>query len=71
MTIRNRIVLTFSALSSIVMVFSFFLIYYLSEHFMDADFYDLLSEKATLTAWKYFEKDEMSEALYDKMIENS
>ncbi len=71
MTIRNRIVLTFSALSSIVMVFSFFLIYYLSEHFMDADFYDLLSEKATLTAWKYFEKDEMSEALYDKMIEKN
>ena len=62
MKIRNKIVYTFTGLVSFVLLFSFSLVYYLSKHFMEKDFYDLVSEKATLTAWKYFEKDEMSEA---------
>ncbi|MEI6684309.1 MAG: HAMP domain-containing sensor histidine kinase [Bacteroidota bacterium] len=69
MKIRNKIVFTFTGLVSFVMLFSFTLIYYLSKRFIERDFYDLVSEKATLTAWKYFEKDEMSDALYQKMIE--
>jgi len=69
MKIRNKIVYTFTGLVSFVLLFSFSLVYYLSKHFMEKDFYDLVSEKATLTAWKYFEKDEMSEALYRKVIE--
>jgi signal transduction histidine kinase len=35
---------------------------------MEKNFYDLLQEKANLTAWKYYEKDEMSENLYEKLI---
>ncbi len=35
---------------------------------MERDFYDLVAEKATLTAWKYFEQDEMSPAVYAKVM---
>jgi len=69
MKIRNKIAIIFTGLVSVVLLFSFSLIYYLSAHYMEKAFYDLILEKANLTAWKYFEEDEMSASVYAKVIE--
>jgi len=69
MKIRNKIVVTFTILVSFVLLFSFSLIYYFSFHYMEKDFYELIQEKANLTAWKYFEQDEMSPTMYAKVLE--
>ncbi len=67
MKIRHKIVLTFAGLVSFVLLCSFSFIYYLSTHYREKDFYDLVLEKANLTAWKYFEQDEMSPNVYGKV----
>ena len=68
MKIRNKIAVTFAGIVSFVLLFSFSLIYYLSAHYMEKDFYSLVLDKANLTAWKYFEQDEMSPTVYAKVI---
>ena len=68
MKIRNKIAVTFAGIVSFVLLFSFSLIYYLSAHYMEKDFYSLVLDKANLTAWKYFEQDEMSPAVYAKVM---
>jgi signal transduction histidine kinase len=69
MKIRQRIALIFTTLTSIVLLFSFAIIYYLSAKYAESDFYDRLQEKATLTAWKYFEEDELSKPAYQLVVE--
>ena len=68
MKIRHKMVLTFAGLVSFVLLFSFSFIYYLSAQDRINGFYDLVLEKTNLTAWKYFEKDEMSDFVYKKVI---
>lgn len=68
MKIRHKIVFTFVGLVSFVLLFTFSFVYYLSSHSREKDFYDLVLEKANLTAWKYFEKDEMSDIVYGKVM---
>jgi signal transduction histidine kinase len=70
MKIRRKISLIFTILTSIVLLVSFAVVYYLSGKYSQADFYDRLLGKATLTAWKYFEKDEMAVQGYQKIIED-
>lgn len=70
MKIRQKISLIFTILTSIVLLVSFAIVYYLSNKYSQASFYDRLQSKATLTAWKYFEKDEMAAQGYQKIIEN-
>ena len=68
MKIRNKIAITFTGIVSFVLLFSFSLIYYLSAHYVEKDFYALVLDKANLTAWKYFEQDEMSPSVYGKVL---
>ena len=68
MKIRHKIVFTFVGLVSFVLLFTFSFVYYLSSHSREKDFYDLVLEKTNLTAWKYFEKDEMSDIVYGKVM---
>src|ERR1035437_6266040 len=68
MKIRRKIALIFTALTMLVIFFAFAFIYFLSAKYTEVDFYVRLEEKATLTAWKYFEQDEMSKQVYDKVI---
>ena len=69
MKIRNKIVYTFVGLVTIVLLFAFSMIYFFSVHYMETNFDNLLLEKANLTAWKYFEEDEMSASAYNKVIQ--
>lgn len=68
MKIRHKIVFTFAGLVSVVLLFSFLFVYYLTSHSREKDFYDQVLEKTNLTAWKYFEKDEMSTIVYEKVM---
>ena len=68
MKIRNKIAITFAGIVSFVLLFSFSLIYYLSAHYVEKDFYSLVLDKANLTAWKYYEQDEMSPSVYAKVL---
>ena len=68
MKIRNKIAITFTGIVSFVLLSSFSLIYYLSAHYVEKDFYALVLDKANLTAWKYFEQDEMSPSVYGKVL---
>ena len=69
MKVRQKIALIFTLLTSVVLFFSFAFIYYLSANYKENDFYSRLEEKATLTAWKYFEADELSKPAYALVIE--
>ena len=68
MKIRRKIALIFTALTMLVIFFAFAFIYFLSAKSNEIDFYTRLEEKVTLTAWKYFEQDEMSKQVYEKVI---
>ena len=69
MKIQHKISLTFAGFISVVLFFSFLIVYFWSVHFIDRDFDNQLLEKATLTAWKYFEKDEMAGNVYEKVLD--
>lgn len=71
MKIRRKITLTFSLLTSIVLVLSFSIIYFLTEHYTKNDFYGRLFEKADFTAQKYFEEDELSKQVYQEILEKN
>ena len=64
-------VVTFTGLVSVILLISFTLIYLLSVHQMENSFFDLLKEKASLTAWKYFEKDEMTGQMYARILDRN
>ncbi len=68
MKIRLKIALTFTLLATIVLLFSFSFIYYLSAKYTEKDFFERLEEKANLVAWKYFEQDETTKSVYQDII---
>ena len=71
MQLRRKTTLLFTALSSVVILFSFTFIYLLSEDYTQRDFYSRLQEKADFIAQKYFEKDELSKQVYDEIMEKN
>lgn len=72
MKIRRKTSFIFTALASLVLFFSFSFIYFLTERYTKSDFYERLQEKADFTALKYFEKDEISQKVYEQiMVKNS
>lgn len=72
MKIRLKIALTFTLLATIVLLFSFSFIYYLSAKYTEKDFFERLEEKANLVAWKYFEQDETTKSAYqDILVKNN
>jgi signal transduction histidine kinase len=68
MKLRLKIAVIFTGLTMILMASSFTFIYFLESSHNQNDFYQQLFEKVYLTAFKYFEKDEMSDDVYQKVI---
>lgn len=68
MKVRRKIALIFTLLTTIALLFSFTIVYFLSGNYTQSNFYERLSEKATLTAWKYFEEDELTKQSYQKVL---
>ncbi|MDP4206560.1 MAG: HAMP domain-containing sensor histidine kinase [Bacteroidota bacterium] len=71
MKIRLKITLMFTLLTTIVLLFSFTFIYFLSARYTERDFFERLQEKANLVAWKHFEQDEMSKPVYEDILERN
>jgi signal transduction histidine kinase len=71
MQIRRKISIIFTVLTSLVLLCSFSFIYYSSYQYTKNDFYVRLQEKADLIAQKYYEEDELSKQLYEKIIEKN
>jgi len=71
MQIRRKISIIFTALTSVVLIFSSLFIYFFSEYYTKNDFFTRLQEKAYLIADKYFEQDELSKQVYEKIMEKN
>ena len=71
MQIRRKISFIFTGLTSLVLLCSFLFIYYSSVQYTKNDFTARLMEKADLIAQKYFEEDELSKHVYQKIIDEN
>lgn len=60
MTVRNRLSLQFTLISGIILSGIFVVIYFLSARFMKYYFYNLLKERAYITAQVFLERDELA-----------
>lgn len=69
MKIRQKIALMFTLITCVILFFAFSFVYYLSASYTERNFYLRLEEKASFTAWKYFEEDELSGDAYKLVIE--
>ena len=71
MQIRRKISIIFTVLTSLVLLCAFSFIYYLTYQSTKSDFNARLREKADLIAQKYYEEDELSKQVYQKIIEKN
>lgn len=71
MQIRRKISIIFTVLTSLVLLCAFSFIYYLTYQSTKSDFSARLQEKADLIAQKYYEEDELSKQVYQKIIEKN
>ncbi len=71
MQIRRKISFIFTLLTSLVLLWAFSFVYYLTYQSTKSDFSNRLLEKADLIAQKYYEEDELSRQLYQKIIEKN
>lgn len=69
MKIKQKIALIYTLITCVILFFAFTFVYYLSASFTKRNFYLRLEEKASFTAWKYFEQDELSGDAYKLVIE--
>ena len=71
MQIRRKISIIFTVLTSFVLLCTFSFIYFLTYQSTKSDFSVRLQEKADLIAQKYYEEDELSKQLYQRIIEKN
>jgi signal transduction histidine kinase len=71
MQIRRKISFIFTLLTSLVLLCAFSFVYYLTYQSTKSDFSNRLLEKADLIAQKYYEEDELSRQLYQKIIDKN
>jgi len=69
MKIRQKIAFIYTIITCVILLSAFSFAYYLSASFTERNFYLRLEEKASFTAWKYFEEDELSGDAYRLVIE--
>ena len=71
MQIRRKISFLFTVLTSLVLLCAFSIIYYLTYQSTKSDFTARLMVKADLIAQKFYEEDESSKQVYQKIIERN
>ncbi len=69
MTIRNKITLTFTLLTGTLLLFFFVIIYVLTKGYTKQEFSSRLLERAMIIGQRELEKDEVSTAIYNQIIE--
>ncbi len=65
MKIRTKITAIFILLTSLFQIAIFILIYYFSKNYTESEFYLRLSQRATIAAQAYLEKDEVNIDIFD------
>ena len=69
MKIKTKLALLYTSITVSILVIVFVFVYLLTSRTIDNNYYTLLFEKALLTAQKNFEKDELTQHAYQKMLD--
>lgn len=67
MTLRNRIALTFSILTTVVLGLVLAVVYILSASYAEREFFQRMEERAFIAAQVYFKKDELNQTLLEQL----
>jgi len=69
MKIKTKLALLYTSITVSLLVIVFVFVYILTSKNIDANYYTLLFDKALITAEKHFEKDELSQQAYQKILD--
>ena len=69
MKIKTKLALLYTSITVCILAIVFVFVYLLTSRTIDRNYYALLHDKALLTAQKYFEKDELSQLAYQKILD--
>ena len=69
MKIKTKLALLYTSITVVILMVVFIFVYLLTSKNIDSNYYTLLLDKALITAQKHFEKDELSQQAYQKVID--
>ena len=69
MKIKTKLALLYTSITVGILVIVFIFVYLLTSKNIDNNYYTLLFDKALITAQKHFEKDELNQHAYQKIID--
>lgn len=69
MKIKTKLALLYTSITVSILAIVFAFVYIITSKSIDNNYYTLLSEKALITAEKHFEKDELSQTAYQKILD--
>ena len=69
MKIKTKLALLYTSITVGILMVVFVLVYFLTSKIIDNNYYTLLFEKALITAQRNFEKDELSQHAYQKILD--
>lgn len=69
MKIKTKLALLYTSITVGILAVVFVFVYIITSKSIDNNYYTLLSEKALITAQKYFEKDELNQTAYQKILD--
>ena len=69
MKIKTKLALLYTSITVGILMVVFVFVYFLTSKTIDSNYYTLLYDKALLTAQKNFEKDELSQLAYQKILD--
>ena len=70
MKIKTKLALLYTSITVVILMVVFIFVYLLTSKNIDSNYYTLLLDKALITAQKHFEKDELSQQAYQKVLED-
>lgn len=69
MKIKTKLALLYTSITVVILMVVFIFVYLLTSKNIDSNYYTLLLDKALITAQKHFEKDELSQQAYQKVLD--
>lgn len=70
MKIKTKLALLYTSITVGILVVVFVFVYLITSKNIDTNYYTLLLDKALITAQKHFEKDELSQQAYQKILDS-
>ena len=69
MKIKTKLALLYTSIMVVILVVVFVFVYFLTSKIIDNNYYTLLFDKALITAQRNFEKDELGQQAYQKILD--